>query len=129
ESLAAIVKCPQRAPRWVVAADRIAKVEPVKGKAAGNKSGRVLLLNRAANRDQLVLRIGPGQGSHRRRRHAFELYVIDATVGGDDEVRTQPRREGLNQNMNALGIARAACRIADGPADGVARCYRDDCFA
>lgn len=60
---------------------------------------------------------------------SFELKVTAAAVGGDDEVRPQPRRERLHQNMRAPGLPRAAARVTDGPAHRVSSGNRNQRLA
>ena len=79
-------------------------------------SGGVL----AAERDELVLRIGPGDRRHVGLLGRPQLEMIGAPIGVDDEVGDQVRPRRLDQDVDALGRPGPALGIADDPAHGVA---------
>ena len=73
-----------------------------------------------AQRDELVLRIGPGDRGHVGLLGRAQLEMIGPPVGVDDEVGDEVRPRRLDQDVDALGGARAALGVADDPAHGVA---------
>ena len=118
--LAAVVEGAQRPPRRRVALDRVAEIEremstPVATGAAAC-AARIL----AAQRDELVLRILPGDRGHIGLLGRAQLEVIGAPVGVDDEIGRQVRPRRLDEDVDLLGRARAALGVADDPAHRVA---------
>src|SRR3546814_8205008 len=67
-------------------------------------------------RDQLVMRIGPGDARHIGVRRRSQFDRIAAPVGIDDEIGDQPRNGWLYQNMIAVsgpGAARSEEHTSD----------------
>jgi hypothetical protein len=71
-------------------------------------------------RNELVLRILPGDRGHIGFLRRSELEQIGPPVGVDDEIGHELRPRGLGENVYFPRRSRAAFRIADDPAHGVA---------
>ena len=110
EHLPAVVEGAQRPPGRIVALDAVAEVQRVDVDAGGDgrrRLGRCVLL---AQRDELVLRIGPGDRGHVGLLVRAQLEVIGPPVGVDDEVGDEIRPRRLDQDVDSLGRRRCRSR-------------------
>ena len=73
----AVIEGAQRTPRWAVARDRIAKLDSLDSDAGRERRSFISLCILALQREQAILRIGPGDRRHRRSLGAFEMKMID----------------------------------------------------
>src|SRR3546814_14989391 len=95
-------------PIWrAVAGDRIAEPQVLQGDAAGNRRGGVSVLVPSPERQELVLRIGPGDRRHRGAVGALELEMVGAPVGGDDEVGGETRSEERRVGKECVSTCRS----------------------
>src|SRR3546814_4000447 len=76
----AVVEGAHRPPGRVVAGDGVAEPQVLQGDAAGNRRGGVGVLVPSPERQELVLRIGPGDRCHRgvvrSEEHTSELQSL-----------------------------------------------------
>src|SRR4051794_11452131 len=86
EDLGAVVEGAQGPPSWGVAFDRVAKIEPSEVEAGIDRGGSFGHCVVPAQRDQLVLRVLPGDRGHIGLLGGTQLEMVGAPVGVDDEV-------------------------------------------
>src|SRR5262249_22742272 len=120
EDLGAVVKGAQRSPGWGVALDRIPEIEPAEVESGvdwgGGFGDRIV----PAQRNQLILRILPGDRGHVRFLGGAQLEMIGAPVRVDDEIGDEVRTGRLDLDMDAFRLPGPAFRVADDPAHRVA---------
>jgi hypothetical protein len=120
EDLAPVVEGAQRPPRRAVALDRIAEIDVRIDRCRRDRLRQLRFGVLAAQRDELVLRILPGDRGHIGRGRRAQLHVIGAPVGVDDEVGHEVGRVGFTRMWICAMSPAAALGIADDPAHGVA---------
>src|SRR5262249_45578779 len=120
EDLGAVVEGAQRPPGWGVALDRIPEIEPAEVESGvdwgGGFGDRIV----PAQRNQLILRILPGDRGHVRFLGGTQLEMIGTPVRVDDEIGDEIRTGRLDLDMDAFRLPGPAFGVADDPAHRVA---------
>ena len=113
EHLPPVVEGAQRPPGRIVAFDPVAEIErvDVRRRSRPGAAASAAAFWRA-QRDELVLRIGPGDRRHVGLLGRAQLEMIGAPVGVDDEIGDEVRPRRLDQDVDALGRrpSRSRCR-------------------
>src|SRR6516165_979184 len=121
EDLGTIVEGAQRSPSGRISFNRIAEVEPAEVESGvdwgGGFGDRIV----PAQRNQLILRILPGDRGHVRFLGGAQLEMIGAPVRVDDEIGDEVRTGRLDLDMDTFRLPGPAFRVADDPAHRVAR--------
>src|SRR3546814_664382 len=120
EDLAAVVKSVKRPPGCTISIDRVTEIDVCEVDASGNRARRLGISILLSQRDELVLRILPGNGRHIGPFGRPKLHVVRAQIRVDHEIGHEVGARGLHQNMDLQRRARATLGVTDDPANGVA---------
>src|SRR3546814_16477017 len=105
EDLATIIVGAQRSPRRAVAFDGIAEIDVGEVDAGGDGTAGFRLRVLAAQRDELILRILPGDRRPIGALGRAQLHVISTPIGVDYQILHQVRAGRLHQDVELLGCA------------------------
>jgi hypothetical protein len=120
EHLSPVIEGSERPPRRRIALDPVTEIEVIDVDAGRDWRGRLGYGVLVSERNQLILRIGPGDGGHIGLLVRSELEMVGAPIGVNDEIAEEVWPCRFDQDMGPLLGPGAAFGVADDPAHRVA---------